>query len=420
MKKELGKIILLILTITIVSCLLTTKIYATSDNVETAQTYKNIDTIEDGNPKNPEEGENEPTEPSNNEESEPPDTPNNEEDKPIDTPNNEEDKPIDTPIDTPNDGEDKPSDEPEGEHPNDTGEETSKLTRVTVDGQTYKDGATITVENEKSSVEVYGNVKLHYINVNGNSSSNNVKLKEGTNTITVTDNNGGKITIKISRKEKGADEQPNVIDEPQEPEEKEKLQLSSLEIENLELTPKFSPDTYSYTVNINVGEKDYSSIKVKAIANQEDATIKIEGAEELVEGKNIVDIVIKSQDGTETKTYQIIVNKIKEKNEQALPTSKNENNENKSKKIIACIIGGLIIIVAVAIIIMKYKKNAENNSSYDDDDDDLYKNYGNYNPAGEDFRTDFPKNGNNRDDFYEEDDEKFFERNRLNLKNGKH
>lgn len=221
---------------------------------------------------------------------------------------------------------------------NNSPEPKSKLTAVTVDGTTYNNGDRIVVENDKSTVTICGvGTDLYHIKINDENSGINVKLNEGTNSIVVYDNNGEEIKISIIRKAKEEETKPNVI-------EKEELALNTLEVEGFELNQKFSPNTYSYTININADKNDYSSIKVKATSNQEDATIKIDGAEELVEGENVVNIIVTSKDGSEIKTYQIIVNKIVSKTE-IVETSaetepiRQEENENKDNKKLLIIVG---------------------------------------------------------------------------------
>ena len=50
----------------------------------------------------------------------------------------------------------------------------------------------------------------------------------------------------------------------EEPAEETGLRLEKLTIEGLELSPKFDPDIYSYTVNIDMDKQDYSSLNIDA------------------------------------------------------------------------------------------------------------------------------------------------------------
>lgn len=252
-------------------------------------------------------------------------------------------------------------------------QEQPKLTSISIDGTKYTDGASLIVESDKDTVTIISGesgVKNYSISVNGESSGITVKLSEGRNEIVVTnlDNKDEKITVTINKKA-AEPENPNVIDETQDdeeekPEEEEKLQLTTLEIEDLKLTPEFSPDVYSYTTNIYMDEKDYTNIKVTATANKENTEVKIDGTEGLVEGENIVNIVLTSDDGSEIVTYQIIVNKIKESSEIVTQTSantittdyessNNQTNSDSKKNIIIAAISAIILVIIIAIICIK-------------------------------------------------------------------
>lgn len=272
-------------------------------------------------------------------------------------------------------------------------QEQPKLTSISIDGTKYTDGASLIVESDKDTVTIISGesgVKNYSISVNGESSGITVKLSEGRNEIVVTnlDNKDEKITVTINKKA-AEPENPNVIDETQDdeeekPEEEEKLQLTTLEIEDLKLTPEFSPDVYSYTTNIYMDEKDYTNIKVTATANKENTEVKIDGTEGLVEGENIVNIVLTSDDGSEIVTYQIIVNKIKESSEIVTETSTNiietqnqEENSDGKKNIVIAIISAIILVLIIAIIcIRNYMENRSEPNLYNyelEADDDMEK-----------------------------------------------
>ncbi|MGN1328024.1 MAG: cadherin-like beta sandwich domain-containing protein [Clostridia bacterium] len=260
---------------------------------------------------------------------------------------------------------------------NNSSEQKSKLTAVTVDGTTYNNGDKIVVENDKTTVRILGvGESLYYIKVNGESSGIDVKLNEGTNSIVVYDNNGGEIKLSISRKAKEEETKPNVIEKVEEDENEEKVEeelaLNTLEVVGLELEPKFSPNIYSYTINIDMESKDYSKLEVKATSNQEDAIIKIDGAEELVQGENVINIIVTSKDGSQIKTYQIIVNKIALSSEITDTTGKvetinEENNENKNKILIIVGCVGVLIVIVLTVGIVKKTRLKE-----DDETGNLY------------------------------------------------
>ena len=82
--------------------------------------------------------------------------------------------------------------------------------------------------------------------------------------------------------------------------------LASLEIEKLELSPKFDTTIHEYTVKY-IGEKDKLDINVTTTDPY--YTTEITGNEELKEGENIINILVSDPDGKNVATYQITVNK---------------------------------------------------------------------------------------------------------------
>lgn len=87
-------------------------------------------------------------------------------------------------------------------------------------------------------------------------------------------------------------------------------QLKSLGIDGQTLVPDFSPNTYSYTLNIDASIND---INITAEAEESTATINGTGNKTLVTGLNTFNIDVEAEDGT-TKTYTIVVNKAASSN----------------------------------------------------------------------------------------------------------
>lgn len=77
--------------------------------------------------------------------------------------------------------------------------------------------------------------------------------------------------------------------------------LSSLSIEDYELSPVFDKKTLEYTVATNPG---VTSVNISAKASHSKATITGIGKIEVVEGENIIPIVVKAENGA-SKTYTI-------------------------------------------------------------------------------------------------------------------
>lgn len=82
--------------------------------------------------------------------------------------------------------------------------------------------------------------------------------------------------------------------------------LSSLSIEGITMTPAFDPQVFEYSATVS---RDVTSIVVNAVPNNLQATISIDGADELSSGENIVSIHVLAQDGIRWKDYRIFVNR---------------------------------------------------------------------------------------------------------------
>lgn len=323
----------------------------------------------------------------------------------------------------------EPTPDPEPEQPNNGSEnqggeqqtgEAYTFSTITIDGTKYENGDTLTVENDKSSVRVQADIPSNYsISVNGNSVSGfNVNLGEGTNTIKVTDLSSGKtITVNVTRMPLVEENTPpNVMDNTEvsentvdeETAEDSGLKLEKLTIEGLELIPEFDPDIYSYTVNINMDEQDYSSLNIDAVANDYMASVGIDGNQNLQEGENIINIILTSADGEEIVTYQLIVNKITSASE-VVGEKTNEDNNQKMPIIIAIVaIIVIVIIVAIIVLVRKYKKM---NSDYDDYDGyglydyDLYNKQDDNSDNNQNYEDDNPYKFNNSDEETQDSEE---------------
>jgi hypothetical protein len=90
--------------------------------------------------------------------------------------------------------------------------------------------------------------------------------------------------------------------------------LSNLEIEGYSLTPQFDKQTINYSINEEI---NVSSVVIKAMAEDERATITGDGKIELQSGENNLKIDVKAENGTE-RTYFIKLNKKIEKGQPKL------------------------------------------------------------------------------------------------------
>lgn len=224
----------------------------------------------------------------------------------------------------------------------------------------------VSVESEvervtvKATGEAGSTVK---ITCNGSTISNGiVPINEGLNTIKIQVTKGGETntyTVYV-RKAIAEDEEGNIREEEKETSDLE-LFLESLEIVGLNISPEFNKETYSYTVEIPADD-DRTALEINAVANAENAKIEIIDNENLEYGENIITIMVTSEDGKETRTYQIVVNKIQ-------PTTVNATSgdvvnanrgilvENKIPILIICVL--IIIAIVCLVFIIKTSKKED-------------------------------------------------------------
>lgn len=85
------------------------------------------------------------------------------------------------------------------------------------------------------------------------------------------------------------------------------LTLDSLSIEGATLSPEFEKDVYYYETEITTGDdKGIAELPVNATSNNSNAKIEIVGNKNLVEGNNLISIVLEDDDDNVT-TYQVNV-----------------------------------------------------------------------------------------------------------------
>lgn len=246
----------------------------------------------------------------------------------------------------------------------------------------FKKGTTtysVTVPSDVDSLKVlYKTADSNAtVKVTGNSgfevgSDNKITIK-----VTAEDGKTTKIyTIKVTKLAEEEEKPGNVI------EDEEGVYLTSLELEGVEISPKFAKDTYSYTANLD--DADVTEIKVNAKANKRDANIEISGNTELVDGENTINILI-TLDGSEEQTvYQVILTKT-EKEPTGAASTENNNSENvgtvtdlmgnlKKYIVIAVAIVILVIVAIMVLIILLRRENKKMNEDEEQKEYNVYKN----------------------------------------------
>ena len=191
-------------------------------------------------------------------------------------------------------------------------------------------------EDEKAKVKVDGNTDL----------------KDGENKVTITvtaeDESTTVYTLTVNKTDETKDVGPV---------------LSKLEISGATLSPTFSPEVYSYSVNVPIGT---TTLDITAEAEDEETTVEITGNTDLKEGENLVTIMVTKGEGEEQQvtTYQITVNVG-----DLLATS-GENSSSSSGPNILVIICGIAAAIIVIAIVTLIVINRRNKMDYEDDEDE--------------------------------------------------
>ena len=126
------------------------------------------------------------------------------------------------------------------------------------------------------------------------------------------------------------------------------LKLDSLQIEGLELNPVFDEDTFYYTSSLV--DTELTSLNVNAVANDETANVEVIGADNLVDGENLINIIVSNDDETTIYQVNVDVDMLGEKEKEV------DNVITRVRKIINYALWGfagfLLVIVLILIIVL--------------------------------------------------------------------
>ena len=150
-----------------------------------------------------------------------------------------------------------------------------------------------TVGNDVTSLNIVGYPVADNATAETSENAGNLQVGENTITITVTAQNGDKgyYTVTVTR------------------EGSSNNYLDSLEVEGYDLDKDFDKDIEDYSITV---PHDVDSVTVNAVAeDNENATVTIEGNDNLQPGENTITITVKAENGDE-KTYTITVTKEEE------------------------------------------------------------------------------------------------------------
>lgn len=236
----------------------------------------------------------------------------------------------------------------------------------------------VEVPNEVEKIEIYAKPAKGQEGkqkISGHGANKILKVGSNKFEINVTAEDGKttkKYTIDVIRKAKEDDQTPPITEEPPEeqPTDEQPIEegfgLTELKIEGITLSPEFQTDKYEYKIDL---KEDISKLNITTIATHPDTVVEVLGNENLIEGENIITIIVKpisEEDAMEKKnaTYQIIVNKsiienTNTLNEIAGITTKEPNwEQNNTIKIIIVVVSVVILLAIIsAVVIINIKKN---------------------------------------------------------------
>lgn len=228
-------------------------------------------------------------------------------------------------------------------------------------------------QDKKSTVQGAG---VQNLNTGKNAFNIIVTAEDGTQktyTINVTREEGATSNTETTNQEEKEQENKNEENLNEENTEGENGATSSsdlqkLEIKGYKLSPSFSSDVYEYTLDIN---KDISDLEVITEGANHNVVIEIVGNTNLVEGENVITILVYNEETDKHSTYQITINKVSV--DLDVVNTALTDATKKANTTIYIVLGVVIFIVfcIIIFIIVRYKyKNRYIDDMYEYDEED--------------------------------------------------
>lgn len=240
----------------------------------------------------------------------------------------------------------------------------------------------VSVSNDVEKITIYATAKNSKDTISG-IGSKTLKVGQNKCEIKVTSEDKKKTktyVINVTRKEEEPEEEPDekeVEEEKNEDNEAVSMTegLKSIDIKNYSLSPSFSPDVYSYKVDV---KEATDKLEIDTETTSDNLEVEIAGNENLKQGENIITILVHNKKDDTTSTYQITANV---ENQETGLISTNKENTKSSSNAKEWIIKGVmlaIVVLVILLLIKRHKNNKEYDEEYDEEDDDEDEEYDDY------------------------------------------
>lgn len=117
--------------------------------------------------------------------------------------------------------------------------------------------------------------------------------------------------------------------------------LENLAIENVILNPEFNSEIINYTAEV---EKEVENLNILAVPQRENATVTINGGQNLNFGENVINITVLAEDGLTEKIYTVVVNRKGKEVVEELREENNNDEGDKGNSIIWKIVGVIVVL----------------------------------------------------------------------------
>lgn len=162
-------------------------------------------------------------------------------------------------------------------------------------------------------------------------------------------------------------EEPQTVDIDKDETDVIKDGLQSLQIEGVTLSPTFTPEVYEYRAIV---KENINELVINAVPAVEGATVTVAGNSNLVEGENLITIVVYNAEGNVEATYQITVNK------NTLDLSETDNmlklgTKTARRNLIIFIAILVVALIALIVVMILRRKNQSDEEEFTNNEENV-------------------------------------------------